>query len=62
MWNGYRGHTKTYGRNWVVAGCPDGALPEEHPTFTDKLKPFRAAVSAAPEEVREQFLALTQAA
>jgi hypothetical protein len=59
MWNGYRGHTKTYGRNWVVAGCPDGALPGEHFTFTEKLEPFRAAVSAAPPEIREQFLELT---
>lgn len=62
MWECYSGHTKTYGRDWVEAGCPDEPLPSEHFIFTEKLVPFRAAVRAATGEEREQFLELTRGA
>jgi len=60
IWDTLRGHTRTYGRKWVADGCPDQFDPHEHFTFTENLKPFRAAVRGATQERRDEFLKLTE--
>jgi hypothetical protein len=62
IWKGLRGHTSWYGRRWLEIGCPDGALPDEHWTFTEKLVPFRDAARKATEDQRQRFLELSRAA
>ena len=62
IWKGLRGHTSWYGRRWLEIGCPDGALPDEHWTFTEKLVSFRDAARAATEAQRQRFLELSRAA
>jgi hypothetical protein len=62
IWKGLRGHTQTYGRMWVEAGCPSELHPNEHFTSTEKLVPFRAAAKAATPEQRQQFVELSRAA
>jgi hypothetical protein len=47
---------------WLEIGCPDGALPDEHWTFTEKLVPFRDAARKAAEDQRQRFLELSRAA
>jgi hypothetical protein len=62
IWKPLIGHSRWYGRRWVEVGCPDGPLPDEHWTFTEKLGSFRAAAIAATEDQRQQFLELSRAA
>jgi hypothetical protein len=59
IWEGLRGHTLTYGRQWVGAGCPAEFSPAEHPLITEKLVPFRVAAKVATPEQRTQFLELS---
>ena len=62
VWNGLKGHTKTYGRMWVEAGCQAKFHPAENPYITERLVPFRAAaLTVTPQQV-EEFLELTRAA
>jgi hypothetical protein len=60
IWKGLRGHTSWYGRRWLEIGYPDGALPEEHWAFTEKLVPFRDAARKATEDQRHRFLELSR--
>ena len=62
IWEGLSGHTSWYGRRWVEIGCPDGPLPNEHWTFTEKLVPFRDAARKTTEDQRQRFLELSRVA
>jgi hypothetical protein len=55
IWKSLRGHTLTYGRMWVEAGCPSEPNPHEHPIITQNLMPFREAARAATPEEQAAF-------